>query len=289
MSYSLITQSIEDVFNETIDAKLILNYIKDLAAEYSETEELFISRLLESPFIHADETSIRIGNSDWYVWVFTDGKHVVFKLTETREAKIVHEFLASYEGILISDFYPGYDSVQCRQQKCWVHLIRDMNNDLWGTPFDSEYEKLVLEVRNLIIPIMEAIQKYGSKKRNLNKFRRLIEKFYDKVIIDRHYKSELAIKYQKRFIRYRESLFVFLEYDGIPWNNNRAESAIRHIAIQRKISKVFSKSVTHHYLLLLGIRQTCRFQEVSFLRFLMSGEKDIDNFKASKSRSIRPK
>ena len=64
-------------------------------------------------------------------WVFTDGKYVSFKLTATREATLVHEFLRNYKGILISDFYPGYDAVRCRQQKCWVHLIRDLNDDLW--------------------------------------------------------------------------------------------------------------------------------------------------------------
>ena len=72
---------------------------------------------------------------------------------------------------------------------------------------------------------------------------------------------------------------MFLLHDGIPWNNNTAERAIRHLAIQRKISGSFYESVTHQYLRLLGISQTCRFQDKSFLRFLLSGEKDIDKFK----------
>ena len=54
---------------------------------------------------------------------------------------VAHDFLADYNGTLISDFYPGYDSVQCQQQKCWVHLIRDLNDDLWGNTF-ANYEKL---------------------------------------------------------------------------------------------------------------------------------------------------
>jgi hypothetical protein len=98
---------------------------------------------------------------------------------------IVHEVLVDYKGILISDFYPGYDSVQCKQQKCWVHLIRDINNDLWTNPFDVEFEIFVLEVRNLIIPIMEAVQKYGLKRRNLNKFKKSVDKFYKRVITER--------------------------------------------------------------------------------------------------------
>jgi hypothetical protein len=33
---------------------------------------------------------------------------------------------------------------------------------------------------------------------------------------------------------------------------------------------------------MLGITQTCRFQEKSLLKFLMSGENDSDTFKAAK-------
>jgi hypothetical protein len=85
-------------------------------------------------------------------------------------------------------------------------------------------------------------------------------------------------------VKYRESLFTFLEDDGIPWHNNTAENAIRHIAVQRKISQRFTETVTHYYLRLLSIRQSCRFQEKSFFHFLFSEEKDIDEFNVGKRR-----
>jgi hypothetical protein len=151
---------------------------------------VIIQHLLESPFIHVDETPINIRGNIQYVWVFTDGKYVLLKHTETREAGIVHEFLVDYTGVLISDFYPGYDSVSCRQQKCWVHLIRDLNNDLWAAPWDMEFETFVVETRSLIVPIMETLQEYGLRKRNLNKFKKQVDKFYNKVILGKRYRSE---------------------------------------------------------------------------------------------------
>ncbi len=90
------------------------------------------------------------------------------KLTKTRESNIVHKIFDNYEGILISDFYPAYDAVKCKQQKCWVHLIRNINDDLWKAPFDMEFETFVSEVRNMFVPIMVTVQKYGLKIRNLN-------------------------------------------------------------------------------------------------------------------------
>ena len=282
LPYESIIEIIEEHFDERMDASSVPSFIKSLARYYIETEKIIIQKLLKSTFIHADETHISIQGTNWYVWVFANDKYVIFKLRETREAIFVHEFLADYQGILISDFYSGYDSVSCKQQKCWVHLIRDINNDLRENPFDTEYEFFVLELRNLIIPIMEAIQKYGLKKFHLNKFQKFVDRFYENVITDKQYKSDLVLKYQNRFIRYRDSLFTFLDQDGIPWHNNSAERAIRHVAIQRDKSSSLSETVTSDYLLLLGIRQTCRFHDKSFFKFLFSGEKDIDQFMASK-------
>ena len=120
-----------------------------------------------------------------------------------------------------------------------------------------------------------------GKREYLNKFIGQVDDFYAKMIIDRLYKSDLVCTYKKRFIRYRESLFTFLELDDIPWNNNAAERAIRPFAIQREVSKSpFHASVLRNYLVLLGIRQTCRFQDKSFFKFLFSEEVDLENFSA---------
>ncbi len=279
LPYLIIVQETEELFSESISSGAIVNFITNFSEYYAETELILLKYILESPFIHVDETQISIQGINQYVWVFTDGKHVIFRLTKTREAEIVHEILSEYKDVLVSDFYGGYDSINCKQQKCWSHLIRDINDDLWSAPFDIEFECFVSEVRNLIIPILETVEKYGLKKRHLSKFNKVVEKFYTQNILDKVYRSELAVKYQKRFERYRQSLFTFLEQDTIPWNNNTAERAIRHLAIQRKISGSFYESGATSYLVLLGIMQTCRFQEKSLLKFFMSGEKDIDKFK----------
>jgi len=286
LPYRIITQSTEDLFGERMSTGTIVGFIRHFSQYYTNTERILVQHIFKSPFVHVDETRINIEGTEQYVWVFTDGEHVVFRLTETRETTVVHEFLSDYKGVLISDFYPGYDSIKCSQQKCWVHLIRDLNDDLWKSPFNTEFESFVFEVKNMITPILETVEKYRSKRRHLNKFKKSVEQFYKTNIIDRDYKSEITRKYQKRFKRYKESLFTFLDQDFIPWNNNAAERAIRHLAVQRKISGRFFEQLTHKYLLLLGIAQTCKFQDKSFLKFLISKEKDVDKFKTPKRLKI---
>jgi hypothetical protein len=284
LPYSSIIEAADEYFNEKLGIGHLPDFVQSTGQYYAGTEKTIIQGLLKSPFIHADETKVSIKGINQYVWVFTDGKYVIFKLTETREPTIVHDLLKNYEGTLISDFYPGYDSVPCKQQKCWVHLIRNLNDDLLESPFDSELEAFALEVKKMIIPIMEVVEKFGLRKRNLHKFQQEVTLFYKRMIIDKRYKSDLTNKYQKLFIRYQDSLFTFLEQDDIPWHNNTAERAIRHVAKQRSISRSFHASVMKNYLILLGIRQACRFQGKSFFKFLLSGETDLDRFEARKRK-----
>ena len=51
----------------------------------------------------------------------------------------------------------------------------------------------------------------------------------------------------------------------------------------------FHEAATHEYLRLLGMKQTCRFQNKSFFRFLLSREQDIDQFEEGKPmRKVMP-
>src|SRR5262249_996236 len=102
------------------------------------------------------------------------------------------------------------------------------------------------------------------------------------------YRSELAEQYQKRLLRYRDKLFTFLSYDGVPWNNNNAEHAVKHFANYRVISdgRMTERGLSA-YLVLLSICQTCKYKGVSFIRFLLSGERDIQKF-CERHRRVSP-
>ena len=126
---------------------------------------------------------------------------------------------------------------------------------------------------------MATIQRYGLKKRHMNKLWKEVDQYCKDYIDGINYKSELSCKYRNRFNKYRGKLFKFMKYDNVLWHNNHAEHALRHITLQAMISKKFYRSMIDEYLVLLSIKQTCKCQNKSFLKFLLSGEKDIDKFK----------
>ena len=88
---------------------------------------------------------------------------------------------------------------------------------------------------------------------------------------------------KERFEKNRDKLFTFLNYDGVPWNNNNAEHAIKAFARLRDVIEGMStEKGIEEYLILLSVCQTCKYMGVDFLDFLRSGEKDIHAFAESR-------
>lgn len=257
-----------------------MKFIKTKMSEkYKDTFTELKQNILKGSLIHVDETAVKVKVfSSPYVWVFTNMDTVFYLFRPNREAEFLKELLKGFEGVIISDFYLGYDSIPSPQQKCLIHLMRDLNDDLFKNQFDTDFKYIVSNFGTLLRKVVDTIDKYGLKKRHLNKHKKDVEKFYNKVI-NKEYDSELAIKYQKRFKKYKNKLFTFLNYDDVPWNNNNAEHAIIPFAkYRRDRDTMFSESTINEYLILLSIQQTCKYRGINFLDFLASKEKSINKY-----------
>ena len=128
------------------------------------------------------------------------------------------------------------------------------------------------------------MDRYGLKRHFLRKHLASVDRFYKKLIAP-DYHSEAAIKCKQRFDKNRDKLFTFLCYDGVPWNNNNAEHAIKAFARLRTVmGGTSTEKGIEEYLTLLTVSETCEYQGLDFLDFLRSGEKDIDAFGDSKRR-----
>ena len=197
---------------------------------------------------------------------------------------MVQRVLKDFKGVLVSDFYAAYDSLNCAQQKCLIHLIRDLNNDLLKEPFNDEFKELVGEVAILLKPMIETIDHFGLKAHFLRRHKLDVDRFF-KRLSSRVCRSETAQKCKLRLEKNRDKLFTFLDHDGVPWNNNNAEHAVNAFALLRKdFVGLSTEKGIKEYLVLLSICETCKFKGLSFLDFLRSGEKDVSAF-AQRRRS----
>jgi hypothetical protein len=278
LSFSTIESLFAEVFGLQVINPEVVMFKTLMARYYRGTYTGLLRKILAGNLLHVDETEVKLKREKGYVWVFTNLEEVVFMYRPTREGDFLRELLKDFHGVLVSDFYAAYDSLDCPQQKCLIHLMRDMNHELLGNPYDQELRSLTEPFGTLLRAVVTSVDEHGLKRRHLKKHEREVEAYFRR-LADQSFHSEAAKALQERLLKYREKLFTFIQYDGVPWNNNNAENAIKRFAYYREgtVGTMKEKGL-QNYLTLLSICHTCRYKGVSFLKFLLSREKDIDLF-----------
>ena len=156
-----------------------IHMIKGLLAHYyRDTYERLLRRIVTGIVMHADETEVKLRFGTGNVWVLASLEEVVFLYRPNREGDFLHELLKGFQGVLVSDFYAAYDSIHCPQQKCLIHLIRDMNQDLLDNPFDLELRTLTDPFGQLLREIVATIDKHGLRRHFLGKHAKRVQRYF---------------------------------------------------------------------------------------------------------------
>jgi predicted RecB family nuclease len=287
-SFPNIESQFGEFFGLRLNASEIHMFKSLMARYYRPTYNELLRTVVAGKVLHGDETEVGLRTGKANVWVFATSEEVVFMYRPTREGAFLQDLLKGFSGVLVSDFYAAYDSLPCPQQKCLIHLMRDMNQDLLNNPFDSELQTITGAFGRVLRAVVETVDQHGLKKRHLGKHRRDVEGFFD-LVSGQALRSEVAEALRQRLLKCREKLFTFIDHDGVPWNNTIAENAIKSFARYREgAGGMLREEGLGDYLILLSICHTCRYRGVSFLKFLRSRERNLDRFCSSNRSRRRP-
>ena len=279
ISFPKIETMFSDLYGLKVDSPRIYSLKVMMANYHSPTVKRITQALVSGGVIYADETEVKLKKTKGYVWVLSNTEEVLYLYRPTREVDFLAEMLAGFTGVLVTDFYPAYDALGCAQQKCLVHLIRDLNACLLDNPFDEGFKRFAFEFGKLLRAIVVTIDQHGLKRRHLAKHRHHVDRFFQDEV-GRAGGSEATARFRERFLKYQGPLFEFLGHDGVAWNNNYAEHAVKQFAHYRVISDgIMNESGLESYLELLSVSQTCKNKGVGLLNFLLSGGRDIDAFR----------
>ena len=117
-----------------------------------------------------------------------------------------------------------------------AHLFRELNyfteryKDSWPERMKKTL-KQAIEV-NKQMSIGDYYRPYHPR----SKLEDVLDALLDEVI-NEQYKELVSLK--KRMVKYRDYLFSFLYYPGVPPDNNGSERAIRNVKVKQKISGQF--------------------------------------------------
>jgi predicted RecB family nuclease len=276
MKMSRTRIAVGDTFEIFVDDSRMMRARELMTAHYEVLYAAILRALLEEKVLHIDETSVKLGLSKGYVWVITSMDKVYYFYKPTREGTFLADMLSPFSGVLVSDFYTAYDSLNCEQQKCLVHFVRDIDEDVLKNPLDTELKSIAKEFGTLLRTIVETVDCYGLKSRHLRKHKSAVLQFLDSVTA-KNFSSEVAAGYKKRFQKSGTKMFTFLKHDGVPWNNTNAEHAIKRFARFRvHVGGRFTERSLKEYLVLASVFETCAFNNVNALKFLLSKETTLE-------------
>lgn len=190
-----------------------------------------------------DESRWRIQSEHaGYAWSMssTTNSDVVFKLADSRGMGNAEELLGeNFQGIGVTDRYPGYKNLFWLHQICWAHLQRTAKDLTHLERLSKAKQKHVTRFYQRLAAVYATIRDYQEQPFDENKRKEQADQLLEQTeqLCQPHKLDPKKLTDLKAgILEYRGCLFICLAVDGIPADNNRAERDIRQLVIKRRKS-----------------------------------------------------
>lgn len=219
-------------------------------------------QILKSELIHCDETPFVLTenkNRKAYMWLYhTDQQYgstpiYIYEYRPSRKADHPREFLKDYEGVLVTDGYQVYHTLEkekpdkLRVAGCWVHakrkyaeIIKALGDKAAGTIAYEGNLKIanIIHANNMVKDCSDEeilAHRQTEVKPLVDEYFDWVRKTLDENVLDTSSKTYIALNYslnQEKFLR------EFLNDPIIPMSNNEAERSIRTFCVGKHNWKI---------------------------------------------------
>ena len=237
LSHIQIQDHLKDVFNLDISIGEIGNILQTEADSLRPEYQALKQSVITQRGTHYDETGWKVQREEQgkFAWVATgtDNNDTVFSLGRNRGKGNIEDIGKGKVGI--SDDYAAYKNSFFSHQLCWAHPQRKLRDMVESEEFGQRKKKQIIKTYEQFSSLYQSIRKkIGGEvspylKRRFHVIFREITKLHN---LDPTPLSKLKQSLRKN----KEKYFTFLDHPGIPIDNNKAERALRHLVIKRKIS-----------------------------------------------------
>jgi transposase len=261
MSYVRTQKALLDLHQVEISQGGIDEIMKRAGKWAVEKAEQIQESIRQSQVIHCDETTNRINGANAWEWVFCSAKGIQHVIRRDRSAGVIKEIMRDgHAEVWVSDCYGGQLKAPARQrQLCMAHQLRAVQRVIDAHP----HMTWALAMRKLF---QHAIHVHHQRSQMMpEQFERQVAQIERNC--DRLLRQDLAPpeaqKLQRRYLKYRPCLFVFMHRTDVEPTNNVAERALRHSVIHRKVTNGFrSNWGTNTYATLASIIDTAELVNI---------------------------
>lgn len=237
LSHSQIKENIKDIFDISISIGEIGNILEieanNLRPEYQALKESVCTQ----NGTHYDETGWKAQKEEQgkFAWVATGTENgdTVFSLGRSRGKGNIDDIGKGNIGI--SDDYGVYKNSFSEHQLCWAHPQRKLRDLAESQEFGKRKKKQILKTYYQFSNLYQNIRKKIGNEISpylKTRFQNIFNQISETHSLDPTPLSKLKISLRKN----KQKYFTFLNHSGIPIDNNKAERALRHLVIKRKMS-----------------------------------------------------
>lgn len=245
LSFEQIQNLLKDLANFSLSDGEISNILKNSAQNLLPQYEQLKKRIRGQPGAHYDETTWKVQQEEQgnFAWVMTGTKTMdtIFLLGRSRGTGNARELKGknNNQQVGISDGFGVYKKLFKYHQLCWSHpqrKLRDLKN---SKCLDTKKKKHCQKVYEMFSVLYQDVNKTIVQDFNLAKRRKVYQKLMkrlEKVSTPNKLDFPKLITIKKSLRKNKKAYFTCILIPGIPADNNKAERALRHLVLKRKIS-----------------------------------------------------
>jgi transposase len=236
IGFERMARLMSDLLGLDISEGALVNMLDKARDPFAAQTHLIRARLLSGTALCSDETGLRVGKRNWWLWVFQHDDSAAFVAAASRAKSVVAEFLQDHRpDFWVSDRYGGQLGwAQKDHQVCLAHLIRDAQFaiDAGDAVFAPDFRHLLGRACRI------GRNRERLKDATLKSYAARLDKRLDQLVARTPTCAE-GIKLQRAIKKCRRHLFVFVTNRDLPPTNNGSEQALRPCAVFRKITNGF--------------------------------------------------
>ena len=268
LSVDQISNLFKTIFGISISPASICNNLKKLKDYLGPEYEKIEDEIRKSKVTFRDETGFRKNGATNWLWVVTTAKAACYRLEKTREHANAKKLPINPDGVGTCDGYKAYNNISKKIQRCWAHLCRigDRPEHYFHSEDEmQDYWKFVEDLKLLFHEAKEDKKENGVSVQLKEKYEAKLMKLMASV----NHLGKNTDKVMNYMMSYWGEWFTFLEIPEAEPTNNRAERALRHAVLKRRICQQHRSTASQRsYAMQLSLYMTSRLKNENYIENL---------------------
>lgn len=237
--YNRIKKAMNDLFNISLSEGTIDNLLEKVTANAIPTYNTIQARIMESDVVGGDETGTKINAKKSWFHVWQNGRLTYIVAAATRGYQTAKSYFEEgfSKAVYVSDCWSAQLKTPAKKhQLCLAHLLRELTNFedalkcQWSVKLKALFKNAIQVKQNL------QADDYKNEPQSVVELKNELQKLLEVEAVSFHPKAKAFVN---RLVKNKESIFTFLQYDNVPYDNNGSERAIRNVKVKNKVSGSF--------------------------------------------------